>query len=188
MHTVNRKTVTSALRQTGSQGSHETSEMKFHDFSMTFHDQISDFPWPFPDKILAIFQKKFISGSFGNQHIRDAILNSNLGEIRNFPWPFPQLRVLQIFQAKFIAGQFWKIPYLGQYFECELGQNFYFSMTFDIFVIFHDFSMTFHDHEFFHDFPWLWEPCIDLTKLWTKRAYMSQEISMSVAKNEGTNH
>ena len=28
-------------------------------------------------------------------------------------------------------------------------------MTFDIFVIFHDFSMIFHDHKFFHDFPWL---------------------------------
>ena len=28
-------------------------------------------------------------------------------------------------------------------------------MTFDIFVIFHDFSMTFPDLKFFHDFPWL---------------------------------
>ena len=26
------------------QGSHKTLEMKFHDFPMTFHDQISDFP------------------------------------------------------------------------------------------------------------------------------------------------
>ena len=28
-------------------------------------------------------------------------------------------------------------------------------MTFDMFVIFHDFSMIFHDHKFFHNFPWL---------------------------------
>ena len=40
-------------------------------------------------------------------------------------------------------------------FWTRIRVKFFFSMTFDIFLIFHDFSMTFHDHTFFHDFPWL---------------------------------
>ena len=133
--------------------------MKFHDFSMTFHDQVSDFPWPFLLQTSHNFSQQIHFRTISTTNISLTIFWKQIRvKFAIFPrrWrPLSQLRSLQIFQAKFIAGQFWKILYLRLYFECELGQSFYFSMTYDIFVIFHDFSMTFHDQKFFHDFPWL---------------------------------
>ena len=88
------------------QGSHETSEMKFHDFSLTFQDKISDFPWPFPQSRFLHFFLQFFTGNsfldkFRNHHIHDYILNANLGKFLlfhdlsffDFPWPqiFPWL-------------------------------------------------------------------------------------------------
>ena len=61
-----------------SQGSQKPLEMKFHDFSMTFHDQISDFPWPFPwSRFSQFFTENSFLKNFRNPHICDYILNAN---------------------------------------------------------------------------------------------------------------
>ena len=60
------------------QGSHENLEMKFHDFSMTFHDQISDFPRPFPQLgFLQSFTRNSSLDNFRKYYISDYILNAN---------------------------------------------------------------------------------------------------------------
>ena len=101
------------------ESSHETLEVRFHDFSMTFHEQISNFPWPFPRSRFSLFSmRNSLLDNFKHRHVCDYIQNNiNGGKVGNISWPFPQSGFLQIFHAKFITGQFWQLPYLWLYFE-----------------------------------------------------------------------
>ena len=117
---------------------------------MTFHDQISHFP--------LIFRQWRFSQYFIEKFYYQKILET-MTSVTTF-W-MEIMAKLVIFHdhfctsdfCNFIAGQFWKLLHLWLHFEYKLGQSFHFSMTFDIFLIFHDFSTTFHDHKSFNDFP-----------------------------------
>ena len=103
------------------QGSHETLEIKFNDFSMTFQDQISDFPWPIPRQDSPNFLWE----------IHYWTISDTTMSVTTFR---KQIRVkLTIFQDHFRSWNFCKFftrnssldnfgnHHTWLYFECELG-------------------------------------------------------------------
>ena len=54
-----------SLLKAATQGFHKILEMKFYDFSLTFHNQICGFPWPFPrSRFPQFFKRRFITRQF----------------------------------------------------------------------------------------------------------------------------